>query len=73
MSGDVGNPGAASLLKNKVSHASSTQHTLVAPVVIDSSPATGDAVFDWSIALGIIIVVMFYATSFLFFKEKDSE
>lgn len=73
MSGDMGGPGAANLLKNKVDHTGSTQHTVAAPVVIDSSPATGDAVFDWSIALFIIIVVMFYATSFLFFKEKDSE
>ena len=73
MSGDTGNLGAANSLKNQVNHTSSTQHTLVAPVAIDSTPAMGDAIFDWSIALGIIVVVVFYATSFLFFKEKDSE
>lgn len=70
MSGDAGNLGAASLPKNQVNHAHTVQH---APIVVDSSPAMGDAVFDWSIGLGIVIVLMFYATSFLFFKERDEE
>jgi len=73
MSGDTGNLGAAGSLKNQLNQAHTIQHTVAAPVVVDSTPAMGDSVFDWSIALFIIIVVMFYATSFLFFKEKDEE
>lgn len=70
MSDNIGNLGAANLLKNKANHAHTAQNTQVPPPVMDSSPSVGDLVFDGGIAFFLIIMAAFFAIGFL---EKGRE
>lgn len=60
-------PVPVTMTKNKVNHTNPTQN------IIDSSPAMGDAIFDWSIGIFVVIIGAFFSINFLDSKEKGSK